>query len=83
MQARSFYQLTFAPALPRSLTSLTIYILHVMDSFFDFISLLPESEGVKESLYEYSSASSSGSADVPLDAERSGTGLSNVFCVVS
>jgi len=55
-----------------------------MDSFLDLTSLLLGNGGSKEpSSYDSLYLPSSESADIPVDAERAGTGLSSTYCVIS
>jgi len=50
-----------------------------MDTYFDFASFVNEPEGFQIPSYELSDAPSS---DIPVDAERAGSGLSCSMCIV-
>ena len=55
-----------------------------MDLFLNFASLLPNVEGDEISPpWVPSAALSSEFADIPVDAERAGAGISSNFCVIS
>ena len=54
-----------------------------MDSFFNFISLVPDDEGIEFPSSDYVHSSPSESPDIPIDAERSGVGISYSYCIIS